>query len=242
MKTKLALIAMLAMFVFSGCGDDASPYKCSSCVNEPEALLANDAIGKGIYKGVLIGSTGTIKFDIANDGSTITAILVIDGNEFALETDQTYNGGFEGYFYNDMGTLTEDDDISIGFYVSSDGSGFGFFGITIPGHENVSIDIFKELSTSLVIAFEGTYSGDDTGTFNMVVKRSTSGSGSWIVLSRNDDDIQAITSFEEGTVSEDGAISGGSDVVITGEIVGDIIKGDWETNLSSGTWKGKRTL
>src|SRR5690348_4242 len=100
MKIKLTLIAILAMFVFAGCGDDSSsPYKCSSCADEPEANASYDATGQGVYKGVVIGSSGTITFNIANDG-TYSATLVIDGTTYELTTEGTYSEteGFSAQF------------------------------------------------------------------------------------------------------------------------------------------------
>src|SRR5689334_16490273 len=102
MKLKFALFAIVAMFVFSGCSDDESPYTCKDCADQPEALAANDASGKGIYKGVIVGSTGSIKFNINNDGSGISADLVIDNHEIHLTTSATYSeaNGFAGCFVN----------------------------------------------------------------------------------------------------------------------------------------------
>ena len=54
-------------------------YLCSTCKAAPDAVAANDNTSKGIYKGVVVGSTGTIQFDIDNAGSTITAVMIIDG-------------------------------------------------------------------------------------------------------------------------------------------------------------------
>src|SRR5690606_37461264 len=39
--------------------------------------------------------------------------------------------------------------------------------VAIPGHD-VSVAVYKETSTTLIKNFEGTYSGDDNGIFNMV--------------------------------------------------------------------------
>ena len=51
MKTKFALICLLT-FIAASCGsDDASPYKCGDCIDTPEAVLANDGIGKRNLQG-----------------------------------------------------------------------------------------------------------------------------------------------------------------------------------------------
>lgn len=68
------------------CSDDETAYTCKSCTDTPEASAANDNSGQGIYKGLVVGSSGTIKFDIANSGSGIVAVLTMDGEEYELVT------------------------------------------------------------------------------------------------------------------------------------------------------------
>jgi hypothetical protein len=111
--------------------------------------------------------------------------------------------------------------------------------ITVPGHSNVVIRLFKEKSTQLVEAFEGTFGGDDSGTFNLVLIKNQAGEGEWIAIARSDGD-----SYFTGLVGDDGLFGGGGEIVIAGEIAGDNINGVWEhaSNGANGTWKGKRTL
>ena len=249
MKTKLALFALLAMFIFSGCGDDdeKSAYKCSSCVDSPEALAANDNSGKGIYKGVVIGSSGTLKINMDNDGTGISAILVLDGEEIELETESTYNSeaGFEGYFYNDNNTETENDDYEIGFYVNASGTSLGLFGISFPSpHDEVTIAVVKETSDALIMAFEGTFSGDEDGTWNLVMTVDDDGNGMWAGIGRPSDGDSNDEAYFEGGVQDFTLVGGDDDgLVVTGTIDGDNIKGTWDVDDGgSGNWKGKRTL
>lgn len=234
MKTKILLtLFLLACFVFS-CSDDPSPFKCSACTDTPDALAANDNSGKGIYKGDVVGSTGNILFDISNSNSTIKGTLVLDGKKYPLQTDATYDGGFEGYFY---GTMNTTDDIEILFYASDNGEEYGIFYVIIPGHDNLAIHLFKELSTELVRVFEGTFTGDASGIFNLTTRGDE-----WIVRAKSDDD-QSGSSFY-GTLTTDGAMNcdGCGDVTLEGKITGDVISGTWLTSDESGTWSGKRTL
>jgi hypothetical protein len=236
MKYRLSLIALLTALIFNGCSDDSGSYTCSSCDDEPEANGSYDGTGQGVYKGVLIGSTGTIRFNIANDG-TYSATLVIDGKKYLLTTQATYNSedGFFGTFVN------ANAGISIGLLVNTLG-GADLGDITIPNHDNVTIQLFKELSTALVLGFEGTYSGDASGTFNMVVRQNDNGSGSLYVISR--DSQGSATSFFEGQISSDGTVMGSSgEVNIDGIINGDNSSGTWVSHSEeSGMWSGRRTL
>jgi hypothetical protein len=237
MTKRLSLISLLFISLFSACGDDEpSAYKCSECVDAPEANAAYDNTGRGIYKGVLIGSSGTIKFDIANNSTDITAVLEIDGESVTLTSTGTYDPatGFTGAF---TGTM-DGGAVSIQFTVTNGGT-FQIFSVTIPGHSNVIFRIFKEKSTQLVEAFEGTYKGADSGTFNMVILRDGAG-GDWGVITRSEDADYVFI----GQIDDDQLLGGGGDIIIVGEINGDNIKGVWENavNGATGTWTGKRTL
>lgn len=235
MKTKLllslAVIVLLACFSFS-CSDDETPYECTTCVTTPEALAANDASGKGIYKGLVVGSSGTIKFNIANSGTTIDAVLILDDETIPLVTTATYSlsSGFEGYFTNAA------KGIEIGFYVTVNGFDYSVFSISIPGHAEAQIIVIKELSTSLVKVFEGSYSGDGNGTFNMMIRGSE-----WEALT--DEEYYFI-----GTVNGANELScTGIDcqyINVTGKIIDDVVSGNWTSNFNDdeGKWKGERTL
>jgi len=238
MTKKLSLIAFLFISLLSACSDDSGTYQCKDCADAPEANAAYDLTGQGIYKGVLIGSSGTIKFDIANNSTAITAVLEIDGKTVTLTATGSYNvsTGYSGAF---TGTM-EGGAVSITFTVTNAGV-FTMGTVTIPGHPNVIFGIYKEKSNKLVQAFEGTYSGDDAGTFNMVFRRNENGSGAWYVISRRTED--GLDSYFQGEVSVDGAMVGGAqNVVITGTLDGDNVKGTWTNGAVSGTWKGRRTL
>jgi hypothetical protein len=237
MTKRLSLIALLLISLLTACKDDgADPYKCTECVDQPEANAANDNSGQGIYKGVLVGSSGTIKFDIANNGTSITAVLVIDGLSVTLTGNGTYSAstGFQGSFTGSLNGGT----VIIPFSVTNTGT-VSVSTPTIPGHSNVIIKIFKEKSTQLVEGFEGTFSGADSGTFNLVLIRNQSGAGEWIAIARSDSD-----SIFLGQVEDNGIFGGGGEIIIAGEISGDNIKGVWEhaANGANGAWTGKRTL
>lgn len=239
MTKRLSLIAFLFISLFSSCSDDSGPYQCKDCADAPEANAANDTNGKGIYKGVLIGSTGNIKFDIANNGTAITAVLEIDGKTVLLTATGSYDAstGFTGTF---TGTM-EAGAVSIQFTVTNTGA-FTVGTVTIPGHPSVIFRIIKERSTKLVEAFEGTFKGGDNGTFNLVMIRNNDGVGEWGVIARSDSD-----KIFTGEVQSNQLIGGAAGVVIVGEVGGDNVSGSWEyvingVSAAHGTWVGKRTL
>ena len=233
MKTKFALICLITLFVASCSDDDKDSYKCSECSTTPDASAAYDASGQGVYKGLVVGSSGTIQINIQNDGSTYNAVLTLDDETYTLTTESTFNseGGFQGCFY---GTMNETNDISICFHTSADGTSYEVYGIEIPGHANATIELIKEYSTALVAVYEGTFSGDASGVFNMVVQGQY-----WAVIARTTDNE---TAEEEGTVANGTLSCSGCDVEITGSVKGDEASGKWNTGDEDGSWSGKRTL
>lgn len=170
------LLAIMAMLAFVSCKKDKDPetpsYTCVACKTVPDALAANNNSSKGIYKGVMIGSTGTIMFDIANNGTAITAVMVIDGITVNLSSAVTWVAG-QIYIGDFTGTLNGLP-VTISFAVGADGGTPTVTSANIPGHPNATLTIIKETSTNLVECFEGTYttSASEAGTFNLIILRS----------------------------------------------------------------------
>ena len=148
------------------------PYSCTSCNTTPEASSAYDASNKGVYKGVIIGSSGTIKFALANNDTTITAVMVLDGittnltSTVKVVSGQTYIAPFTGVLNGQA--------VSINFSVDATGQNPVITSSTIPGHPNSTFTLLKETSSALIECFEGNYSTTrpETGTFNMVLSRT----------------------------------------------------------------------
>jgi len=242
------LLSACALLAFSACKKDkdkdpqpdspATPYTCAACVSSPEAKAENDGSSRGIYKGILIASTGTIKFNVGNDGSSITAIMVIDGTSVTLSSSITWEQG-EAYVAPFTGTL-DGDEVSITFSVQADGSNPVVTSSSIPGHPNAVFTLAKETSNALIEGFEGTYSLSDgkKGTFNILLSRAL---GKWGGVAR-----------ENGTTDDDdisGTIQGGSKLIDSdngtqvGTLSGDEISGSFQdSDGKTVTVSGKRTL
>lgn len=172
---KLILLPMIAVIAFSSCkkSDEApASYTCPTCKSTPDALAANNASSKGMYKGVVIGSSGTIVFNIANNGTAIFAVMVIDGVTANLTSAVTWVAG-QPYIANFTGTLNGVA-VTINFAVGISGGTPTVTSSNIPGHPNSTLTVVKETSSNLVECFEGTYSTTlpESGTFNMIVLRS----------------------------------------------------------------------
>jgi hypothetical protein len=180
----------------NGCKKSATTAASTSgLVTTPEALAVNNTVSQGIYKGVVVGSTGTIRFDIANNGATITAVMIIDGitvnltSPTAPVTGKPYSAVFTGSLSGSAVTFT--------FSVDASGHNPAITAISIPGHPAATFLINKETSTSLIEAFLGTYSTTKgvTGTFDMVISVTD---GTWSVIERPDGSTLILT--DAGTV------------------------------------------
>lgn len=232
--------ALLVAFFVSSCGKDDSTTKAPDVVlvKTPEAVVANNSSSKGVYKGVIIGSTGTVKFDIANNGTTITATLVIDGVTANLTSTTPVVAGskFVGKFTGTLGSTS----VELTFSVDADGKNPAISLISIPGHPNAVVVVNKETSTSLIEAFTGTYSNTkpEKGTFNMIINRTE---GTWSVVARVDGGTEY--HIESGTIVNGKLLDSQKKIIAT--LGTDTIDGTFtggQNNTEVTTVKGTRSL
>ena len=242
-KKRIALLILPVFFIgilIASCSkDDETPvasYTCLTCKTTPDALVANDASVKGMYKGIIIGSTGTISINIQNGSNTITATMVLDGVSVALTSNvslvdgQSYVAPFTGTFNGSPITMT--------FSVGLGGSTPTMVSSSIPGHPDAVFELAKETSTSLIEAFEGTYSvtGGEKGVFNMVLSRSLAEFG-YVVK----EDGQTDTDYGSGTINASNQLILEGRVI--GTITGDALNGSFKDDENRTiTITGKRTL
>jgi len=213
-----------------------SNYKCTTCVSSPDAVAANDGSSKGVYKGVVIGSSGTIEFSVMNGSNDITATMVIDGTTVTLTSSIQWANG-SAYVAPFTGQLNGQT-VSITFSVQPDGSDPQILSSDIPGHPNASFTLVKETSNALIECFEGTYSTTrpESGTFNILLSRALGKFGG--------------ESRENGQTETDGvsgSINNGTLLDNTGHTIGslsgDTISGNFkDSNGNTVTFSGKRTL
>ena len=244
MKKLHLLIATIAILSLNACkkdGDTVDPpaaYKCVTCKTTPDAVAANNSSCKGIYKGVIIGSTGTIVFDIANNGSAITAVMVINGVTVNLTSNVTWVAG-QAYSAPFTGVLNGAP-VAINFSVGISGGTPTVTSSNIPGHPDASLNIIKETSGNLVECFEGTYSTTrpETGIFNMIVLRTLN---SWTAVSRKAGSQTSNTG--NGTISDNKLIDPSQNNGSIGTLNVDGINGSFvSTDGKTVTITGRRTL
>lgn len=233
---------MISMSLTSCSKDDdnnpPSSYVCENCTSTPNALAVNDASAKGVYKGIVVGSTGSIYIDIQNGSNTITATMILDGTTIALTSSveyvdgQAYVAPFTGIFNGSP--------ISLTFSVGLSGGTPTVISSDIPGHPNTVFTLYKETSTSLIEAFEGTYSKPGkTGTFNILLSRALN---LWGGVAKGNE-AGSETDEVDGTINSTNQLIESSSGTSIGTINGDAINGTFiDGNNESVTIIGQRTL
>jgi hypothetical protein len=218
-----------------------SSYKCSTCTTTADAKAENDAVSKGVYKGVIIGSSGTIKFDIMNSDNTIKAYMVIDGTSVTLTASVAWRAD-TSYVSPFTGTMGGQD-VSINFRVDANGGNPTVTSMNIPGHPNATLTISKETSANLVKVFEGTAyntTTKDTATFNLMLSTALK---TWTAQVRDHGATSSSTvkgTFDGTTLSFDDGKGASGSATLSGD---NIINGTWKNSKpETGTWSAKRTL
>ncbi|WP_298221198.1 hypothetical protein [Flavobacterium sp.] len=231
---KLFTLLLIGIFCI-GCSSDSSSDDAPSLATVSSAKQEYDSSNFGIYKGVFIGSSGTVFINIMNDGN-INARLVIDGvtYNFTTTVQVALNQAIDGLVFTS-------DDMSFTVDVSADGSDISVVSSNIPGHLGATFNIVKEYSSDLVKCYEGTYTGTDQGTFNMVIIDT------YIYGLTRPNVAESEAVFLTGSLNLqtngiEGSYEGGS---FGGTLSGNNVSGEWQnTNPQdgSGTWTGTRTL
>ena len=177
MKKVLILFVSL-MIVFTACdtgtnsSSDGESDPTTTLVTESEAEVADDGQATGVYKGVIADDEYSGTYKIVIDESTAS------GRAAGDEYDATLYFEVEGTEIEDAGTAVEQSDgsLAVSFDLTVVGVTFGFdltisstgdsvdTTVTLDGDVIYSTTL-KEESTTLVEAWEGTFSGninDDT--------------------------------------------------------------------------------
>ena len=221
---------------------DPAPYACATCTRTPQALAANDNSAKGIYKGTVVGSSGTILFDLANNGNTMTAILTLDGVTVNLTANITYTAGAP--IIGDFTGTMNGQPVSVSFSVGASGSTPTVTSSSIPGHPNAVFTIYKEQSNNLIEAYEGTYSkpsssGTETGNFNILLSRQL---GGFSAIARRNGSSSAPSTFTGTYNNNTITYNPNPGEVMTGTFNGDNLNGSIRDQYGNGTFTGRRTL
>lgn len=227
---KLLLSLLVCASLLSCSNDDNDDNNLS---NSPTATASYDSKNFGIYKGVFVGSTGTIVINLKNNGSTLSATLVIDGKTTVFTSQDVVTEGS-----NTDITFTHNNDY-FDFTVNANGTNPTVSNIHISGHPEAAINVGKEESDVQVYCYVGTFTEDGTtgGTWNLIIY------GNKVTGMVLPNDGQVLP-FIVGTISNNTIIAElPGHATITGTVNGNSVSGTWENyDNETGTWKSTRRL
>nr|WP_288834109.1 hypothetical protein [uncultured Flavobacterium sp.] len=227
---KKLLLSLLACASLLSCSNDDNDDNNLS--NSPTATASYDSKNYGIYKGVFVGSTGTIVINLKNNGSTLSATLVIDGKTTIFTSQDVVTEDS-----NTDITFTHNNDY-FDFTVNANGTNPTVSNIHISGHPEAAINVGKEESDVQVYCYVGTFIEDGItgGTWNLIIY------GNKVTGMVLPNDGQVLP-FIVGTISNNTITASIPDTAtITGTLSGNTITGNWVSSTGSGTWKSTRKL
>ena len=213
---KLMTLLLIGIFCI-GCSSDSDSDNSNSLATTPSAKAEFDSSNFGIYKGVIIGSTGVVTINIKNDGN-LKATLVIDG------VSSTYTSTGEATLnqpINDLRFTNGSNTFDIN--VSANGNDIVVTASNIENHIGATFNIVKEYSTDLVKCYQGTYTGSkDNGVFNIIILDQDLYGLSRSNIFEESETLFLNGDFIQNTIS--GTFDGGS---FSGTASGNNISGTW---------------
>jgi len=236
MKNFLVKTLLSITIIFASCSENDPLITINDSAEElPIALSQYDNSNYGIYKGVFVGSSGTILVNLNNNG-VISVSLTIDGVNYPFTSSETITE-------NQQTEITfAYENNSFSFTVNADGSNPLITNVSIEGHPDASIIVVKENSSYVAQLYEGSYEGidqnNDQGTFNAIVFN-----GAVYILSKSS--VYGSTSYASGLV-DGNLVSGASSLgtIFSGNIENDeVMNGTWmvtQTN-EKGIWSLARS-
>jgi hypothetical protein len=235
-KNFLVKTLLSITIIFASCSENDPLITINDSAEElPIALSQYDNSNYGIYKGVFVGSSGTILVNLNNNG-VISVSLTIDGVNYPFTSSETITE-------NQQTEITfAYENNSFSFTVNADGSNPLITNVSIEGHPDASIIVVKENSSYVAQLYEGSYEGidqnNDQGTFNAIVFN-----GAVYILSKSS--VYGSTSYASGLV-DGNLVSGASSLgtIFSGNIENDeVMNGTWmvtQTN-EKGIWSLSRS-
>jgi hypothetical protein len=189
----------------------------------------------GVYKGVIIGSSGTIIFRINNGDNIVKGYLTIDSQKDTLSTTATLVAGQPISNVLFVGRIS-----SMRISANANGSNAMLSNIQINGHNNVTGFIIHENSNKQVLCYEGTFTGGASGVIN-ATRVGLNNNDTTFILSKvqSVNDTTLYRGFG-GTVNDTARVNlylpgGGSPQF---QITGMYNTGNFNPNTFNGTWSG----
>lgn len=203
--------------------------------NIPETKPQYDNTAFGVYKGVIIGSSGTIIFRINNGDNVVKGYLTIDNQKDTLTTTSTITLGQPLSNVLFTGKIS-----SMRVSANVDGSNASLSDIQINGHNNVTGFIIHENSTKQVLCYEGTFSGGASGIINATRVGLNNNDTTFLLLKVQSVNDTTLYRGFSATVNDTARVNlylpnGGN---LQFQVTGMFNTGNFNPNSFNGTWTG----
>ncbi len=221
----LVLMGALALGTMAACSNGENNNNNADTGTSTETTAEFDESNFGLYKGVIAGSSGTVKIEIHNGNDIAEATITMDDETDELTCTETFTEGeaiVDAEFTGEHSSFT--------FSVGANGSNPVIENIAIVGHGTVIAQVSKEQSENVAVCYEGTSVGGQghEGVFN-IVRNDRIFSGV----------IKAVDGFSctlHGNIESNGSFTGSSLTVFNGLSVTVYYSGRFNGDNVSGTW------
>lgn len=158
MMKKLFCITLVLTIIIFACKKLSTNQPGDGLPQSAETKPQYNNTSFGVYKGVIIGSTGTIVLKINNGDTIVKAYLSIDNVKDTLSTTQQLTSGQPITNLLFTGRIS-----SMTFSANADGSNAKLNNLNIAGHPNAIALLIHENSTQQIMCYEGAFNGGLTG-------------------------------------------------------------------------------
>lgn len=239
MKKTLVLCTLASMLIFS-CTKPTTNEN-TSLPAKAETKPQYDNTSFGVYKGVIVGSTGSIVFRINNGDNVVKGYLSIDNKKDTLSTTQTLVAGQPIVNVKFTGRIS-----SMTLNADADGRNSEISNIKIDGHTKVAGVIFHEQSTKQVFCYEGKLTGNLSGTINFTRIAADSKDSAYvsaIAKFSNNDTLFVSRGGFANNITTCISYSGATPFIFTGKMESGNLNGTWFdfTQKNKGSFSCVRT-
>ena len=237
---KRRFIFPVACLFFLACNKSSSDKPADNPSIFPTAAETKPAYNNtsfGVYKGVIVGSSGTIIFRVNNGDNIIKGYLSVDDKKDTLSTSETIQAGEAIHNVLFQGSIS-----SMRVSANADGSNAALTEIQINGHQNVTGFIRHENADQQIYCYEGTFTGTASGIITATRQgmNNNNDSAFFLIKVTSVNDTSLYRGFDG--VRQDSTlvyVYNYPEITPAFTIHGIFNMGDFNPNTLNGTWSGK---
>lgn len=161
----LSIVFLTSLVLIFACKKSGNNSVSNNFPGSAETKSQYDNTSFGVYKGVILGSTGTIVIKINNGDNIIKAYLSISGTKDTLSTTQQV---VSGQAINNLALTGKISSFSFSAYANGDS--VKITNLAITGHPGSIALVTHENSSQQVFCYEGSFTGTQSGNICFIQK------------------------------------------------------------------------